>query len=102
MTPHATPTAADALHVLLPQANPGLGPTATWPATHRVLATAAGMLLCLLAGVGCADTRSRAVPQAVVPTYSYVHDATPEVQRDLWPLVPVGADTLMAGGTPTP
>jgi|GEM_PF-2072929 len=102
MTPHAPPTAADALRALLPQPRSGLGPATTWPAHHRVLATAAGMLLCLLAGVGCADTRTSVAQRAVAPTYSYVHDASPEVHRALWPQAPIGGVTLMADATPTP
>jgi len=103
MNPSAPPTADDALHALLPHRGLGSGPAAAWPAPHRMLATVAGMLLCVLAGTGCADTRSSVAQRAVAPTYSYVHDASPENRQALWPLAPLhGGGTLIADSGPTP
>lgn len=101
MTPVTPPTAADALQALLGQPTSGVGPTATWPAAHRLLATTAGMLLCVLAGVGCAQPPSTAGAQAVTPSYSYLLDASPEAHQHLWSRTALGEGTLLAG-SPAP
>jgi len=97
MNASAPPTAADALQMLVQPARTGFGPQTAWPASHRLLATTAGILLCLLATTGCTQTRPTVADRAVVPSYSYVHDATPEVRQSLWPQAPLGHGTLLAG-----
>ena len=97
MTPVTPPTAADALQALLGQPVSGLGSAASWPAAHRLLATTAGMLLCVLAAVGCTETRHATTTQAVAPTYSYLQDAPPESHEQLWTRTALGQGTLLAG-----